>query len=85
MEGLMDKEMRKPNYRFDHETPPALEFENGADATGIWFAAVVICAVIAAGLIVYRTDNTEFRIATNDAIPNAAQADSVTPPNLPAH
>ena len=79
----MDNEMRKRNYRF--ENPPTLEFENAADATGFWFAAVVIGAVLVAGIIVYRTDNTEFRIATNDATPIAAQADSVTPPNLPVH
>jgi len=76
----MDNKMRKQNYRF--ETPRVLEFENAADATGFWFAAVLICAVLAAGIIVYRTDNTEFRIATNDAMPAAAQADSVTPPSV---
>jgi uncharacterized lipoprotein YmbA len=85
MEGLMDNQKRKENYKFDYEAPPALEFENAADATGFWFAAVVICAVLAAGIIVYRTDSTDFRIATNDAPSAAAQADSVAPPSLPAH
>ncbi len=49
-----------------------LEFRNAADATGFWFAAVVLCAVLAAGVIVYRTGNSDMVTASNDATPAVA-------------
>jgi len=54
------------------------EFENAADVTGFCFAAAVLCAVLTAGFIVYRTGNADIRTASNDIMPTAAQADSIT-------
>jgi hypothetical protein len=55
------------------------EFENAADVTGFCFAGAVLCAVLAAGVIVYRTANADIRTASNDIVPAAAQADSMAP------
>jgi hypothetical protein len=34
--------------------PTKLELENTMDASGMWFAAAVLFAVLAAGIIIYR-------------------------------
>jgi hypothetical protein len=82
MEGSMDKEMGKHDYKF--ELPAKLEFENAADATGFWFAAAVLFAVLAAVIIVYRTGESDMHMASNDMMPAAAQTDPVAaPPILP--
>jgi hypothetical protein len=84
----MDKELSKQDLKFE-ALPTKLEFENAADAAGFWFAAAVFCAVLAAAVIVYRTGNTDFRTASNDATPPAAQAEPVAPapivPQVPVH
>ena len=74
----MGKELSKQDLKCG-PLPAKFEFENAADATGLWFAAAVFCAVLTAAVIVYRTGNTEFRTASNDATPPAAQADPVAP------
>jgi uncharacterized lipoprotein YmbA len=48
------------------EIPPAPGIGNAVDATGLWFTVVVLCAVLAAGVIVYRTGNADLRMASND-------------------
>ena len=43
----------------------------GPDAMGLWFAALVLCAVFAAGVIVYQIGNADMVTASNDAAPAA--------------
>ena len=57
------------------------EFKSRADAAGYWFAAAVMFAFIAAGVIVYRSGSDEFRTATND-VPAATQPSPIDPPPL---
>ena len=38
---------------------------------GLWFAALVLCAVLAAGVIVYQTGNSDMVTASNDVVPAA--------------
>ena len=64
-------------YALDHK----LEFKT-CDATGYWFAAAVLFAFMAAGIIVYRAGGAdEFRTATND-VPTTAQTSPINPPPL---
>jgi hypothetical protein len=58
------------------------EFRHGADKAGYWFAATIVLAVIAAGVILYRGANAEFTTASNDPVPAAAQADPISPAPL---
>jgi uncharacterized lipoprotein YmbA len=44
---------------------------NAADAMGLWFAAVALCAALAAGVIVYQTGSSDMVTAANDATPAA--------------
>ena len=53
---------------------PKLEDQNAADATGLWFAAAVLCAFLAAGVIVYRTAVSEDEISSPR--PTVAQANT---------
>jgi len=78
----MDHEIPSENCKLDSNLPVKLEFENRADATGLWFAAAVLFAVLAAGIIVYRTGNSDVRTASNDPAPAAAQADPLSPAPL---
>lgn len=55
------------------ERPRKVEFSNGADAIGLWFAAAILCAVLTAGVIVYKTGNSDMVTAAND-LPAAAPA-----------
>ena len=71
----------KPDFGSDHFKLDA-EFRRAADTTCYWFAAVVVFAVLAAGVIVYRGANTEFTTASNDPAPAAAQADPISPTPL---
>src|SRR5271154_2081938 len=48
-ESPMDNQNQ--NSQFDCDLPPEHEFENAADSSGLWFAAAVLFAVIAAGII----------------------------------
>ncbi len=36
---------------------------------GFWFAAVVLCAVLVAGVIVYRTGDADIVTASNEVTP----------------
>jgi hypothetical protein len=64
-------------YGLDNGT----EFKSHADAAGYWFAAAVLFAFFAAGVIVYRSGGDEFRTATND-VPTTAQTSPIDPPPL---
>ena len=54
------------------ELPSELELENTVDASGMWFAAAVLFAVLAAGTIIYRAANDDIRTAANDTLPAPA-------------
>jgi hypothetical protein len=59
----MNKTMDKQGRGFESRRGPS----NAADAMGLWFAALVLCAVFAAGVIVYRTGNSDVMTASNVA------------------
>jgi len=54
--------------------PSELELENTMDTSGMWFAAAVLFAVLAAGIIIYRTANDDIRTAANDTLPAPASS-----------
>jgi hypothetical protein len=84
MERKMEK-MEEQHLDFDYNRyglDPKLEFKSGADATGYWFAAAVLFAFLAAGIIVYRAGGAdEFRTATNE-VPTTTQTSPIDPPPL---
>jgi hypothetical protein len=54
------------------EVPSELESENTMDTSGMWFAAAVLFAVLAAGIIIYRAANDDIRTAANNTPPAPA-------------
>ena len=56
----------------ESEPPTELKLENTVDTSGIWFAAAVLFAVLAAGIIIYRATNDGIRTAANDIPPAPA-------------
>jgi len=70
MEGSMDNNGSKLNDK--SELPSELELENTLNTSGMWFAAAVLFAVLAAGIIIYRAANDDIRTAANDALPAPA-------------
>ena len=51
------------------ELPTELKLENTVDTSGMWFAAAVLFAVLAAGIIIYRAANDDIiRTASNDTL-----------------
>ena len=54
------------------ELPTELELENTLDTGGMWFAAAVLFAVLAAGIIIYRAANNDIRTASNVVLPAPA-------------
>jgi hypothetical protein len=54
------------------ELPTKLKLEKTMDASGRWFAAVVLFAVLFAGIIIYRAANNDIRTAANDILPAPA-------------
>jgi hypothetical protein len=56
------------------ELPTKLKFENTVDTGGMWFAAVVLFAVLATGLIIYRAAHDDVRTASNDTLPAPASS-----------
>ena len=54
------------------EVPSELELENTMDTSGMWFAAAVLFAVLAAGIIIYRAANDDIHTAANDIPPAPA-------------
>jgi hypothetical protein len=70
MEGSMDNNGSKLNDK--SELPTELKLENTVDTSGMWFAAAVLFAVLAAGIIIYRATNDDIRTAANDILPAPA-------------
>jgi hypothetical protein len=48
----------------------------------MWFAAVVLFAVLAAGIIIYRTANDDIRTASNETLPAPASI-AIAPRTVP--
>lgn len=69
----MDNEMRTESSKVDPNAPLDVEFENTADATGYWFAAAALFAVLIAAVIVYRAANSGTVVASNDVVAPTAQ------------
>jgi hypothetical protein len=70
MEGSMDKNGSKISDQ--SELPTELKLENMVDTSGMWFAAAILFAVLAAGIIIYRAANDDIRTAANDILPAPA-------------
>jgi hypothetical protein len=66
MEGSMDKNGNKLSNKTELPNKPKLEIT--VDTSGMWFAAVVLFAVLVAGLIIYRAANDDVRTASNDTL-----------------
>jgi hypothetical protein len=67
MEGSVDNNRSKLSDK--PELPTKLKLENTTDASGMWFAAAVLFAVLAAGIIIYRAANDDIiRTASNDTL-----------------
>ena len=58
----------------ESELPVELRLENTVDTSGMWFAAAVLFAVLAAGIIIYRAANDDIRTAANDILPAPASS-----------
>ena len=56
------------------ELPTELKLENTVATSGMWFAAAVLFAVLAAGIIIYRAVNDDIRTAANDTLPAPASS-----------
>ena len=56
------------------ELPAELKLENTVDTSGMWFAAAVLFAVLAAGIIIYRAANNDIRTVSNDTLPAPASS-----------
>ena len=56
------------------ELPAELKLENTVDTSGMWFAAAVLFAVLAAGIIIYLAANDGIRTAANDIPPAPASS-----------
>jgi hypothetical protein len=72
MEGSMDNNGNKLSDKT--ELPTTLKLEKTMDASGMWFAAAVLFAVLAAGIIIYRAANDGIRTAANDTLPAPASS-----------
>jgi hypothetical protein len=71
MEGSMDNNNgSRPSDK--SELPTELKLENTMDTSGMWFAAAVLFAVLAAGIIIYRAVNDDIRTASIDTLPAPA-------------
>ena len=58
----------------ESEVPTELKLENTMDTSGMWFAAAVLFAVLAAGIIIYRAANDDIRTTANDTLPAPASS-----------
>ena len=68
----MDKNRSKLSD--ESELPTELKLENTVNTSGMWFAAAVLFAVLAAGIMIYRTANDGIRTAANDTLPAPASS-----------
>jgi hypothetical protein len=55
------------------ELPSELKLENTMDTSGMWFAAAMLFAVLAAGIIIYRAVNDDIRTAAMILCPRRFQ------------
>jgi hypothetical protein len=63
----MDNNASQPSEK--PELPTKLKLENTVGRSGMWFAAVVLFAVLVAGIIIYRAANDDIiRTASNDTL-----------------
>jgi hypothetical protein len=84
MEGAMNERMKKQYREIDYDLQRQLAAKRTPDATGLWFAAAVLCAFLTAGVIVYRTGNSDMVTAANEPMPAAAKTGPIdAPPILP--
>ena len=74
----MDSQLNKQNNEYDYHLESNLEDESAMNATAYWFAAAVLSAFLAAGVIVYRTG------ISND-VPIATQSSPIAPAPIPPH
>ncbi len=82
----MNERMENQYSDVDYDLDRKLTAETTADATGLWFAAAVLCAFLTAGVIVYRTGSGtgDMVTAANDVMPAAARTGPIDPaPLLP--
>jgi hypothetical protein len=68
----MDNNASQPSEK--PELPTKLKLGNTVDTSGMWFAAVVLFAVLAAGVIIYRAANDDIHTASNDTLPAPASS-----------
>jgi hypothetical protein len=68
----MDNNASQPSEK--PELPTKLKLENTVGTSGMWFAAAVLFAVLAAGIIIYRAANVDIRTASNDTLPAPASS-----------
>lgn len=77
---------RMPDYRSGRGVSrfSSPRFESGdVDATGGWFAAVVLVTVLAAFMIVYRSGNSDLQTASNSLVMHgSAQPAPLGPPRI---
>jgi hypothetical protein len=72
MEGSMDKNGNKLSNKTALPNKPKLEIT--VDTSGMWFAAVALFAVLAAGIIIYHAANDDILTASNDTLPAPASS-----------
>jgi hypothetical protein len=68
----MDNNRSEPSEK--PELPTEQKLENTVDMSGMWFAAAVLFAVLAAGIIIYRAANNDIRTASNVVLPAPASS-----------
>jgi hypothetical protein len=75
----MENNVNEPQNEFGYK--PRIEFDTRTDRTMLWVAAAVLFAVIAAGVIIYRSGNADFRTAAIDvtAAPAATRTVEIPP------
>jgi hypothetical protein len=81
----MDKKLNEPNAEPGFK--PGLQYESRTDPTFMWFASAVLFAVLAAGVIIYRSGNSDFRTASMQvaAAPMAAHSGAAEIPPVYSH
>ena len=60
------------NNKNKQDGEPELPTIEAMDGSGMWFAAAVLFAVLAAGTIVYRVANDDVGVALSDTAPSPA-------------
>jgi hypothetical protein len=86
MDRPISRRYREAKYHIlDYGREPDFDFDRAQDALTYWFLSAVLCAFIAAGIIVYRTSTITPGPAQTAAISTghpAAQADPIAPANV---